>query len=116
MFQLNVLFYFDNFAGKKNLACKCIHAKNVPLKFWELSLWCIFLSMPVAFMFLSFKFLCILALHICVFVMNSSQFYQVSEIFRHASISSVAGLLSNLRSSGIYMFYSAVIAYNFQLS
>jgi hypothetical protein len=58
---------------------------------------------------------CVFFHYIYVFVMNSSQFYQVSEIFRHASISSVAGLLSNLRSNGIYMFYFAVIAYDFQL-
>jgi len=52
MFQLNVLFYFDNFAGKENILCKCIYAKNVHLKFWELSLW--------------FICLCILSLHMCV--------------------------------------------------
>jgi len=39
MSQLNVLFYFDNFAGKENLLCKCIYVKNVHLKFRELSLW-----------------------------------------------------------------------------
>nr|POE67405.1 isoform 2 of elongator complex protein 5 [Quercus suber] len=40
----------------------------------------------------------------------------VNEILRHASISSVAGLLSNLRSNGIHMFYSLLIDYDFQFS
>lgn len=38
-----------------------------------------------------------------LFVIDSQQFCQVSDMLRHASITSVAGLLSNLRSHGTYL-------------